>query len=94
MHNRAVPLTVVAATAYAVTKVKATSSAVQTHPLKFVPSGEPKFDSANMDRIRAEWRHRNNGIGLKDVRYVSINRCHNDNLLIKIIYRSRSGGGV
>jgi hypothetical protein len=61
-----VPLAVVAATAYTVSKVKTTSLGGQTHPLKFVPSGEPKFDSANMDRIR------NNGIGLRDVRYESI----------------------
>lgn len=92
------PLTVVAATAYAVTRVKATSLAAQTHPLKFVPSGEPKYDSANMDRIRAEWRHRNNGIGLRDVRYDNNKR---DNASIRkfsnsksIYLYSRSGGGV
>ncbi|CAO0790004.1 hypothetical protein V8B55DRAFT_1544225 [Mucor lusitanicus] len=62
----AVPLTLVAATVY-VSKIKASSISASSHPLKFVPSGEPKFDSANMDRIRAEWRHRNNGIGLRDV---------------------------
>ncbi|KAI8645185.1 hypothetical protein BD408DRAFT_411949 [Parasitella parasitica] len=60
----AVPLTLVVATVY-VSKIK--TSSISSHPLKFVPSGEPKFDSANMDRIRAEWRHRNNGIGLRDV---------------------------
>ncbi|KAF1800092.1 hypothetical protein FB192DRAFT_1389983 [Mucor lusitanicus] len=64
--HRAVPLTLVAATVY-VSKIKASSISASSHPLKFVPSGEPKFDSANMDRIRAEWRHRNNGIGLRDV---------------------------
>jgi hypothetical protein len=58
----------VATTVYTVSKVKATSLG-QSHPLKYVPSGEPQYDSANLDRIRAEWRHRNNGIGLRDVRY-------------------------
>ncbi|KAG2198973.1 uncharacterized protein EV154DRAFT_499466 [Mucor mucedo] len=62
----AVPLTVAAATVYTVSKVKSTSMG-QLQPLQYVPSGEPKFDSANLDRIRAEWRHRNNGIGLRDV---------------------------
>ncbi|KAI9249058.1 hypothetical protein EDC94DRAFT_698311 [Helicostylum pulchrum] len=62
----AVPLTLVVGTVYTVSKVKSTSlNSVQ--PLQYVPSGEPKCDSANLDRIRAEWRHRNNGIGLRDV---------------------------
>lgn len=53
---------------YTVSKVKS-SSVITSHPLKYVPSGEPGYDSANLDRIRADWRHRNNGIGLRDVRY-------------------------
>lgn len=67
MMCRALPLTLVAGTVYTFSKIKSTSiHSVQ--PLIYIPSGEPSFDSANLDRIRAEWRHRNNGIGLRDVR--------------------------
>lgn len=61
----AVPLALVATSVYTVAKIR--TSALVSHPLKYVPSGEPGYDSANLDRIRAEWRHRNNGIGLRDV---------------------------
>ncbi|KAI9472412.1 MAG: hypothetical protein EXX96DRAFT_583971 [Benjaminiella poitrasii] len=62
----AVPFTVIATAVYAVSRANKAAS-MASHPIRFVPSGEPQFDSANMDRIRADWRHRNNGIGLKDV---------------------------
>ncbi|ORE06295.1 hypothetical protein BCV72DRAFT_250121 [Rhizopus microsporus var. microsporus] len=67
LYCRAVPVTVVAATVYTFSRLKAASIVPVSHPLVFVPSGEPSFDSANLDRIRADWRLRNNGIGLRDV---------------------------
>ncbi|KAG0746752.1 hypothetical protein G6F57_010921 [Rhizopus arrhizus] len=63
----AIPATVVAATVYTVAKFRAASITPVSHPLVFIPSGEPSFDSANLDRIRDDWRSRNNGIGLRDV---------------------------
>jgi hypothetical protein len=69
-----VPLTIAAATVYTVSKVKA-AAVMAGHPLKYVPSGEPSYDSANLDRIRADWRHRNKGIGLRDVRYSIFIEC-------------------
>ncbi|KAI8387525.1 hypothetical protein BD560DRAFT_321025, partial [Blakeslea trispora] len=63
---RAVPLTMAAATIYTAKKIN--SSTMTSHPLRFVPSGEPTFDSANLDRIRADWHTKNKGIGLRDVR--------------------------
>lgn len=68
----------VATTVYTVNKVKAATTLGQSHPLTYVPSGEPKNDTANLDRIRAEWRHRNNGIGLRDVRYVYYTIVYNN----------------
>ncbi|KAG1470669.1 hypothetical protein G6F56_002545 [Rhizopus delemar] len=62
----AVPATVAIVATYSVTKVK-TSIVPVSPPLVFVPSGEPTFDSANLDRIRDDWRNRNKGIGLRDV---------------------------
>ncbi|CAO3698799.1 unnamed protein product [Rhizopus stolonifer] len=62
----AVPATVAIVATYSVTKVKASIVPVSP-PLVFVPSGEPTFDSANLDRIRDDWRSRNKGIGLRDV---------------------------
>ncbi|KAI8059021.1 uncharacterized protein B0P05DRAFT_478410, partial [Gilbertella persicaria] len=55
-----------AATVYTVKKINA--SAMVSQPLRFIPSGEPKYDSANLDRIRADWHTKNNGMGLRDVR--------------------------
>ncbi|KAI9489940.1 hypothetical protein BDB00DRAFT_769691, partial [Zychaea mexicana] len=53
-----------AATTYYTLNNRKTSA----QPLRFVPSGEPSHDSENMERIRADWRERNRGIGLRDVR--------------------------
>ncbi|CAO3682514.1 unnamed protein product [Rhizopus stolonifer] len=56
-----------AATAYTFTRLKTASIVSVSNPLFFTPSGEAKYDSANMDRIRDDWKHRNHGIGLRDV---------------------------
>lgn len=66
--RRTVPFSVVAGLAYLsvhASKHRATTA----HPLKFVPSGEPSHDSEALERVRADWKRRNNGIGLRDVRY-------------------------
>ncbi|KAI9248011.1 hypothetical protein BDA99DRAFT_525537, partial [Phascolomyces articulosus] len=63
-----IPLTLLAATTY----YTLNNRKVSAQPLKFVPSGEPSHDSENMERIRADWRERNRGIGLRDVRYLFI----------------------
>ncbi|KAI9317963.1 hypothetical protein BX666DRAFT_1933316 [Dichotomocladium elegans] len=60
-----VPLTLFSATALYSISAKAKNSTAQ--PLRFVPSGSPSHDSENMERIRADWRERNHGIGLRDV---------------------------
>ncbi|KAI9253216.1 hypothetical protein BY458DRAFT_521957 [Sporodiniella umbellata] len=62
----AVPITAAIAATYTIAKSK-TSIAPISPPLAFVPSGEPSFDSANLARIRDDWRNRNKGIGLRDV---------------------------
>ncbi|KAI8391451.1 uncharacterized protein BYT42DRAFT_509458 [Radiomyces spectabilis] len=54
------PLTLIAAATYTKTKTVG-------HPLQYVPSGEQRQDTENLERVRAEWRERNNGIGLRDV---------------------------
>ncbi|KAI8985969.1 hypothetical protein BDB01DRAFT_787053 [Pilobolus umbonatus] len=55
-------------TVYTVTKMKSVAAEQSVNqPLIYIPSGEPHHDSANLDRIRAEWRLRNNGFGLRDV---------------------------
>ncbi|KAL1930044.1 hypothetical protein VTP01DRAFT_1198 [Rhizomucor pusillus] len=61
-----VPFSVVAGLAYL--SVHASKHRAATaHPLKFVPSGEPSHDSEALERVRADWKRRNNGIGLRDV---------------------------
>ncbi|KAI8146115.1 hypothetical protein BJV82DRAFT_510410, partial [Fennellomyces sp. T-0311] len=42
------------------------------HPIQFVSAGETTEDAENLQRIRDDWRERNGGIGLKDVRQVRI----------------------
>ncbi|KAG0737201.1 hypothetical protein G6F22_009601 [Rhizopus arrhizus] len=64
---KAVPATMVAATTYTFMRLKAASIVSVSNPLTYIPSGEPTFDSANLDRIRDDWKHRNHGIGLRDV---------------------------
>ncbi|KAI7900355.1 uncharacterized protein BX663DRAFT_518388 [Cokeromyces recurvatus] len=59
-----VPFTII--TVFTISKAGNKPSPSQ-HPIRFIPSGEPQFDSANMDRIRADWHLKNNGIGLRDV---------------------------
>ncbi|KAF7728041.1 hypothetical protein EC973_006677 [Apophysomyces ossiformis] len=76
MTYRAAPLTLAVASTFVISKVKAAST---EQPLQFVPSGEPIRDSQELEHIRADWKQRNHGIGLRDVS----NFC-----------RSRSGGGV
>ncbi|KAG0164953.1 hypothetical protein DFQ30_009159, partial [Apophysomyces sp. BC1015] len=59
-----VPLTLVLATTYTVSRLKAASA---QQPLQFVPCGEPTQDSEKLEHIRDEWKERNHGIGLRDV---------------------------
>ncbi|KAI9256694.1 hypothetical protein BY458DRAFT_519287 [Sporodiniella umbellata] len=63
----AVPATMLAATVYTFTRLKAASIVSVSNPLFFTPSGEATSDSASMDRIRDDWKNRNHGIGLRDV---------------------------
>lgn len=63
-NNRSVPLTLAAATAF----YSLRSRAASVQPLRFVPSGEPSSDHQNLERIREDWKQRNQGIGLRDVR--------------------------
>ncbi|KAI7885041.1 hypothetical protein K492DRAFT_172767 [Lichtheimia hyalospora FSU 10163] len=58
-----VPLTLAAATAF----YSLRSRAASVQPLRFVPSGEPSSDHRNLERIREDWKQRNQGIGLRDV---------------------------
>ncbi|CDH56946.1 predicted protein [Lichtheimia corymbifera JMRC:FSU:9682] len=58
-----VPLTLAAATAF----YSLRSRAASVQPLRFVPSGEPSSDHQNLERIREDWKQRNQGIGLRDV---------------------------
>ncbi|SAM04635.1 hypothetical protein [Absidia glauca] len=62
----ALPLTLLAGSAYVVGKNR-------THrpknPIVFEPSGETAQDSEQLEQVRAEWHQRNNGMGLRDVRY-------------------------
>ncbi|KAI8882882.1 hypothetical protein K501DRAFT_220380 [Backusella circina FSU 941] len=64
-----IPLSLFAGGFYTFTKLKQHNAIVpQGLPLQYTPSGEQSFDNENMEKIRAEWRLRNNGIGLRDVR--------------------------
>jgi hypothetical protein len=58
------PLALAAVTTYSLAIKQKSATA---HPMRFVPSGEPNYDSENLERIRQDWRERNRGIGLRDV---------------------------
>ncbi|KAI9319118.1 hypothetical protein BX666DRAFT_2025453 [Dichotomocladium elegans] len=66
--GRSLPLAMVTATAYYGTTKIMPKSDEGLQPLQFIPSGEPHRDSERLELIRQDWRERNKGIGLRDVK--------------------------